>query len=35
MPVVEELPSKAEPLPRVFSEPFAETGFSLGGPATE
>src|SRR5687768_17712449 len=32
MPVVEEpLPGSSEPLPGIFSQSFAETGFSLGG----
>jgi hypothetical protein len=32
MPVVEEpLPGTTEPLPGIFSQSFAETGFSLGG----
>jgi DNA-directed RNA polymerase subunit beta' len=32
MPVVEEpLPGTLEPLPGIFSQSFAETGFSLGG----
>jgi len=28
MPVMEELPGTMEPLPGVFSQRFAETGFS-------
>jgi len=31
MPVLEELPGTSEPLPGIFSQSFAETGFSLGG----
>jgi len=31
MPVLEELPGTSEPLPGIFSQSFAEAGFSLGG----